>query len=124
MIWVAAGIINGKVLICQRNAEGDLPLLWEFPGGKLEEGESLEECLVRECQEELDVEIRIIGRYAETEYQYPNRVISFTFFEAVIVEGEIQVKVHNNVKWVLPVELKGYTFCPANVEIVERLSVE
>lgn len=123
MIHVIAGIIrnNGKILICQRNGEGDLPLLWEFPGGKLEEGETVEECLVRECREELDVDIRVLGKYADTEYQYPNRTIAFSFFDAEIVSGEVQVNVHNDVKWVLPTELGDYTFCPADVEVVEEL---
>lgn len=123
MIHVTAGIIrnNNQILICQRNSEGDLPLFWEFPGGKLEEGETLEECLVRECKEELDIGIRIICKYAETEYQYPNRRIAFTFFDAEIVDGEMRPKVHSDVRWVQSKELKEYEFCPADVEIVEAL---
>ena len=123
MLHVTAGIVreNNRILICQRNAQGDLPLLWEFPGGKLEEGETLEECLVRECREELEVDIRITGKYAETEYEYPNQRIAFTFFDAEIIDGEICAKVHNDIKWVQIEELKDHSFCPADIEIVEAL---
>ena len=87
-----------------------MPLLWEFPGGKLEEGETLEECLVRECREELEVDIRIVSKYAETEYEYPNRRIAFTFFNAEIANGKINANVHNDVKWVRLDELEEYRF--------------
>jgi 8-oxo-dGTP diphosphatase len=121
---VTAAIIkkDGKILICQRAADGELPLLWELPGGKLEDGETLEECLIRECKEELDVDIRVTGLYAKTEYQYPERAVALAFFSADIVQGEIKPIVHNDVKWVLPEGLKDFEFCPADIEIVKELS--
>jgi 8-oxo-dGTP diphosphatase len=124
IIQVTAALIrkDEKLLICQRGADGELPLLWEFPGGKLEAGETLEECLIRECKEELDVDIRITGIYAKTEYQYPKRTVALAFYSADIVQGEIKPIVHNDVKWVLPDELKDFEFCPADVEIVKELS--
>ena len=69
---VTAAIIrqDGKYLICQRAHDDSLPLMWEFPGGKLEPGETLEECIIRECQEELGVDIRICGEYGRTSYPY------------------------------------------------------
>lgn len=124
MTIVAAAIIrkNGKVLICQRGEGGSCALLWEFPGGKLEVGESLESCLVRECKEELDIDIFVKDVFAKTIYQYPDSKIAFTFFNAEFINGEIELNVHKNYKWVLPRELANYRFCPADIEILYKLT--
>lgn len=118
-----AAIINckGKVLICRRGAGGNCAFLWEFPGGKLEPGESKEECLIRECEEELGIRIVVGNIFAETTYQYPNQEIAFTFFYAEIAEGELTPKVHQQVRWVAPNELPQYDFCPADIEIAKLL---
>lgn len=124
MLKVMAAIIQqkGKILICQRGDGGNCAFLWEFPGGKLESGESKEECLIRECEEELGVQITIGSVFAKTTYQYPDREIAFTFFHAQIVAGEIVPKVHHQVRWVTPHEIMKYDFCPADIEIVEMLN--
>lgn len=126
MTKVAAAIIRscGKILICRRSEKGDCPLLWEFPGGKIETGESAEQCAVRECREELNIEIKITGVYAETSYSYPERDICFTFLNAEIVSGTIQKNVHADVQWVKPDVLNQYEFCPADKEVVKRLQAE
>jgi 8-oxo-dGTP diphosphatase len=126
MLQVSAAIIrrSGKYLICQRGPGGDLPLLWEFPGGKREKGESPEECLVRECREELGVGIRITGLFATAEYEYPHRRVVLTFFNAEIASGEPQLRVHHDIRWVSAPELKRYAFCPADADIVGRLANE
>lgn len=115
MVHVSTAIIyqNNKFLICQRAEGGSCPLLWEFPGGKLEAGETLEDCVVRECNEELDIEIRPLTIYQQMIYQYPEKEIYFTFFVAEIVSGEIKKNVHKKVQWVTPSELEQYEFCPA-----------
>lgn len=120
---VTAAIIrqDDKILICQRAEGGSCSGLWEFPGGKLEDGESLDECLVRECREELGLRIKIKEIYAKTSYKYGEKEMDFTFFNAEIIEGEIKMKVHQDIKWVNGQELKFYTFCPADVEIAARL---
>lgn len=122
-IQVTAAILckNDQYLICQRAHDDALPLLWEFPGGKVEEGETLEECIVRECKEELDVDIRVLGKFGRTNYSYASKELFFTFFTAEIVGGEISVNVHEQIKWVSIAELKDYTFCPADIEVVERI---
>lgn len=121
---VTAAVIqeNGKILICQRGAGGNCAFLWEFPGGKLEPCESKEECLIRECEEELGIRITVGSVFAETTYQYPDRKIAFTFFNAQIVAGEIVPKVHHQVRWVTSAELSKYEFCPADIEIIEMLN--
>lgn len=123
MIQVTAAIIcqNNKYLICKRKPSDSCPNLWEFPGGKLEEGETLVECLSREIKEELNLVVKIKGIFAETYYEYPEKKISFTFYIAEIISGKMVLRVHKSAKWVSPEELKQYKFCPADIEIVERL---
>ena len=120
---VTAAIIRQEqqYLICQRAHDDELPLLWEFPGGKLEPGETLEECIIRECQEELGVDIRICGEFGKTSYPYKQWELVFTFFDAEIAAGTPVTTVHEQIRWVSAAELKEYTFCPADVEIVEKL---
>lgn len=123
MIQVAAAIIkrDDKILICQRGEGGNCSNLWEFPGGKQEQNETLEECLIRECREELSIDIKLNGVFAGTSYKYPDREIEFTFFEAEITGGALRENVHKCVMWVEIGELKNYEFCPADVEVVEKL---
>lgn len=120
---VTAAILrmDGKILICQRDDKGSCPLLWEFPGGKLEEGETLEECLVRECMEEQGVMIEVGEVFAESRYSYGDKEMHFTFFVCQIIEGKLQRKVHQDIRWVRAEELVRYEFCPADVEVAERL---
>ena len=120
---ITAAIIRHEqqYLICQRAHDDELPLLWEFPGGKLEPGETLEECIIRECQEELGVDIRICGEFGKTSYPYKQWELVFTFFDAEIAAGTPVTTVHEQIRWVSAAELMEYTFCPADVEIVEKL---
>lgn len=123
MIEVTAAIIqkDGKYLICRRGPGGSCAHLWEFPGGKRELNETPEECIFRECREELGVDIRVRGVFEKTTYRYPDREIAFTFFTADIISGEIKPAVHEEVCWALPFELENYTFCPADVQIVNLI---
>ncbi len=124
MTKVAAAVIrqNGKILICKRGAGGNCAFLWEFPGGKQEEAESPEDCAVRECREELGITIRLTGSAVRLTWDYPDRTIDFTFFEAVPVSGSLTPAVHEEIRWVSPEELADYEFCPADVELVRALS--
>lgn len=124
MTEVAAAILRDEdaILICQRPAHKACPLLWEFPGGKLEAGETLAECLARECKEELHVDIQVYEQFGEVTYTYPDVTVHLTFFVARIIGGALVPTEHQAVRWVSPAEIAGYTFCPADLEIVERLS--
>ncbi len=122
MLNVTAAIIrqNGKILICKRG-NGSCAHLWEFPGGKIEAGETAFECIVREIREELSVEIRPISVFAEYAYSYPDRDIAFTFIEAELVSGEPTLCVHEEIRWVLPSELNSVEWCPADIRAAEML---
>lgn len=125
MTRVSAAIItnsDNEILICRRGPGGSCEFLWEFPGGKIEQGESPEECLVRECLEELEIEIEILELFEQTKYSYPERDIEFMFFSASLKNGIPTASVHDSIKWVSPDMLPDYEFCPADVSVVGRLS--
>lgn len=115
---VTAGIIHrdGKILICRR-AEGSCAHLWEFPGGKTEQGETPFKCLTRELWEELSIEIRPIREYCRSEFGE----LSFVFIEAEIISGEPQLLVHEEMKWVSPEELSEFEWCPADKDVAKAL---
>ena len=124
-LQVAAAILKNErneILICRRLPNAKNGGLWEFPGGKMEPGESPEECAVRECREELSVEIRLTGRFGTAHYRYPDSEIDFVFFTGVIESGSIVRRVHQEICWVSPRELKNFPFCPADEPIVKRLA--
>ena len=125
-IEVAAAIFrrNGRIFLCRRGEGGSCALLWEFPGGKLEAGETPEECLKRECREELKVEIEIDGLYDRFDFDYPGKPIRFHFFDARIVSGEPELTEHREAKWLWPRELTQYEACPADRELIKKLAGE
>ena len=84
---------NDKILICRRGPGGSCGYLWEFPGGKIEPGETGEDCAVRECREELGVEIQLQGLREETVYEYPDGLYGFVFYDGVIISGEPEKRV-------------------------------
>jgi 8-oxo-dGTP diphosphatase len=125
MLDVSAAIIRdecGKILICQRGPGGNCAWLWEFPGGKKETYETPEECLIRECREELNIEICIKSLFAKTTYSYPDRTINFSFFYAHIQRGVPTMNVHHDMRWVQPTSLAEYVFCPADMEVIQKLA--
>ncbi len=123
MINVAAAIIwqDEKLLICKRPAGTSLPLLWELPGGKIEKNESPEQAIVRECYEELGVIVEAKDIFDNSTYNYDNSEISFTFINAKITKGIPKNIEHEEIKWVDINELDNYEFCPADIEILERI---
>ena len=119
---VAALIWRGeKFMICQRPAHKARGLLWEFVGGKVEPGETKEQALIRECQEELAVTLSVGDVFMDVIHEYPDLTVHLTLFNATIAEGEPQKLEHNDIKWITPDEIQNYDFCPADVEILERI---
>ena len=124
IITVVAGLIRegDRILICQRPAGKARGLLWEFPGGKVEAGESKEAALVRECREELGVTLNVGDVYAELTHEYPDMTVRLTLFEARIGEGVPRNIEHADIKWIKPEEITEYPFCPADKEICGKIS--
>ncbi len=123
MIEVVAALIwdKDKFMICQRPAHKARGLLWEFVGGKVEEGETKEQALVRECQEELSVTLSVGDVFMDVVHEYPDITVHLTLFNATIAEGVPQKLEHNDIRWISVSEIDNYNFCPADVEILKRL---
>ena len=119
---VAALIWNkNRFLACQRPAHKARGLMWEFVGGKVEPGESKEQALIRECQEELAVTIAVRDMFMEVDHVYPDLTVHLTLFNASIAEGIPQKIEHNDLRWITVEEIDQYEFCPADEEILRRL---
>jgi len=119
---VAALIWNkNRFLACQRPAHKTRGLLWEFVGGKVEPGETREQALIRECQEELSVTVAVQDVFMEVDHVYPDLTVHLTLFNAAIAEGVPQKIEHNDLRWITVEEINGYEFCPADEEILRRL---
>jgi len=123
MTDVVAALIwrDGKFMICQRPAHKARGLLWEFVGGKTEKGEMLEAALIRECREELDVEIKVNDIFTEVVHNYPDIDIKLTLFNAEIVAGEPKMIEHNDIKWIAVSEIDDFDFCPADEDILKLI---
>ena len=121
MIEVVAALIwqGDKFMICQRPAHKARGLLWEFVGGKVEPGETKEQALIRECQEELAVTLAVGDAFMDVVHEYPDLTVHLTLFNAIIAEGEPVMLEHNDIKWIKPSEIPSYEFCPADEEILE-----
>ncbi|HKM94423.1 MAG TPA: (deoxy)nucleoside triphosphate pyrophosphohydrolase [Prolixibacteraceae bacterium] len=94
---------NGKILACQRGAESDHPHEWEFPGGKVEPGEEVAACIVREIKEELLIDVVVVKILAPLEYDYPMKKIKLIPCICTIINGQPKATEHEAVKW-LPLE--------------------
>ena len=122
---VAALIWEGdRFLACQRPAHKARGLLWEFVGGKVEPGETREQALIRECREELAVTVAPEGIFVEVDHVYPDLTVHLTLFHARIAEGVPQKLEHHDIRWLRVEEIGGYDFCPADEEILRRLTEE
>ena len=127
MVEVVAALIWGrgenqnKFLVCQRPANKARALLWEFVGGKVEEGETKEQALIRECKEELNITLSVGDIFMEVEHEYPDITVHLTLFNATILTGEPQKLEHNDIKWITTAQIHNYDFCPADVEILQEL---
>ena len=121
-VKVIAAIIRkeSRILIGKRKV-GTFAGKWEFPGGKMEPGETPEQCLARELAEELGVEARIGKLFLSTRHAYSHMAIEFVTYEAEIVSGEPRLRDHNELRWVLPAELCLYDFPEADRPVVEKL---
>ena len=113
-----------KFLICQRSANKARALLWKFVGGKVEQGETKEQALIRECKEELNITVKPKDVFMEVVHEYPDITVHLTLFNAEIVEGVPQKLEHNDIKWITAAEIPNYNFCPADEDILKRINIQ
>jgi len=120
---VTAAVIekDGKILIAQRRKGSTLGGRWEFPGGKIEPGETAEECLKRELKEEFDIETEIGKFIIASRFRYCMVPIELLAYRVRYLSGDFKVREHDQIRWVSPSELKLYNFMPADKPIVELL---
>ena len=123
MVEVVAALIwkNNKFMICQRPVHKARGLLWEFVGGKVQQGETKEQALIRECSEELDILLSVGDVFMDVVHEYPDLTVHLTLFNATIAEGEPQKIEHNDIRWISPSEIPNYEFCPADEEILAKI---
>ncbi|MCX9084154.1 MAG: 8-oxo-dGTP diphosphatase MutT [Candidatus Methanoperedens sp.] len=122
---VTAAIIikDGLFFIAKRKKSDKLANKWEFPGGKIENGETAEECLKREIEEELRINVRIGDFFGESFYQYPQGAIQLFAYWVNWESGSIELMAHDEYKWVSLSELDNYDFAPADIPLVKKLKL-
>lgn len=119
IIDVAAAVIerNGKVLVARRSAGQHLAFKWEFPGGKIEEGESPEQCLQRELVEEMGIRIKVGDFIGENLHYYEDKSIHLLAYHAEYIAGEFCLSVHDGLRWLVPSELMSIDLAEADIPI-------
>lgn len=123
MIQVAAAVIikDSKCLITRRSPGQNLAGLWEFPGGKLEPGETPEGCLQREIREELAIDVTVGPLIAESRFGYPSGSIHLLAYQAAWKGGKLSLSVHDDYAWVSADKLLDYEYPPADIPILQEL---
>ncbi|HVN22188.1 MAG TPA: NUDIX domain-containing protein [Dongiaceae bacterium] len=121
---VAALVLRGdEILCCQRTEHQALPLKWEFPGGKIEDGETPPEALRRELEEELGIHAEVGPEVAQVLHTYVNgNSVNLRFFEVTRFENELQNRIFRDVRWVKRRELPWLDFLDADKELVRKLA--
>jgi 8-oxo-dGTP diphosphatase len=120
---VTAAVIvqDGRVLIVRRKPGQKLAGMWEFPGGKVEAGETLESCLARELLEELGLTVSVGPVLAESIYNYDHGSIRLVAMKTTVRDGTISLSVHDRIAWVHPEDLNSFSLAPADIPIADRL---
>jgi 8-oxo-dGTP diphosphatase len=120
---VAAVITNGNKIFCAQRAYGFLKGKWEFPGGKIEQGETPEQALIREIKEELDTTITIDGFFMNVVYEYPEFILDMDVFKSHVKEGRLEIEkgIHSAEAWLDVASLQEEDWCPADQTIVKHI---
>lgn len=112
---------EGRILCAQRGPTGSLPGMWEFPGGKIEPGETPREALEREISEELRCLVTVGDRVTTTDHEYDFGIVSLTTFYCDLISGAPALTEHKEVRWLPPSELGSLTWAPADVPAVQLI---
>ncbi len=115
---------DGRILCAQRGQAGALAGMWEFPGGKIELGESPREALQREIVEELGCSVDVGQQVAATTHEYDFGIVTLTTFYCVLTEGTPELSEHEDVVWLLPSELQSLDWAPADIPAVEVIELK
>jgi 8-oxo-dGTP diphosphatase len=121
---VVAALIwrDGTVLICQRTRHQTMPLKWEFPGGKIEDGEQPRDALRRELDEELGITAMIGDEVSRIRHEYPSgSAVELRFYDVHEYAGEIENRIFRDVRWAKPTELPSFDFLEADLELIQSL---
>ena len=124
IIRVTAAIIEleNKILIAQRKAKDSLfGGLWEFPGGKIEDGETPKECMARELMEELEIEVKVGTLITSNKHRYPNGYFELLAYRVQHIGGNFVLNDHDEIKWITIDEISNFVFPPANTPIINYL---
>ena len=121
-IDVVAALIEceGKLLLARRDASSDQVGLWEFPGGKVEAGESQPSALVRELQEELGIKATVEEFIATSELQQPARLIRLHGWRVSGFTGTITLQCHSEIRWVSPADVMSFELAPADIPLIDQ----
>lgn len=122
-VTAAIWINKGKVLIARRPTGDPLAHHWEFPGGKIEQGESPERCLQREMAEEFNVQVTVGSFFGSSVYRYDSGSIELLAYFVSGDAGNLTMKAHEEIRWVEQNQLGDFTFAPADVPLVEKLQM-
>ncbi|MDP3058155.1 MAG: 8-oxo-dGTP diphosphatase MutT [bacterium] len=123
LVRVTAAIMiqDGQLFIAKRAENGSMAGLWEFPGGKIEQGETPEDCLRREMQEEFGIEVEVLHHCHTSIYNYADKTIELISYFVNWVSGEMQLTSHSEVCFVAVADVLAYDFAPADVPIAEYI---
>jgi len=121
-IEVVAGVIKeGNKIFATQRGYGDFKGGWEFPGGKMEPGETPQQALIRELREELTVEVSVDNFICTVEYDYPNFHLTMHCFYCTIISGELKLLEHEAAKWLEKENIRSVDWLPADIAVVEAI---
>ncbi|MBM0064175.1 (deoxy)nucleoside triphosphate pyrophosphohydrolase [Alkalicoccobacillus gibsonii] len=122
---VGAVIVKEHLVLCaQRGDSKSLPFKWEFPGGKIEEGETPEEALTREIKEEMNCEIKINDKIETTVYEYDFGIVHLTTFYCELIKGTPVLTEHNEIRWLPASKLNDLDWAPADIPAIKKITAK
>lgn len=127
IVTTVAGVIKNEKgeILCTLRDQGKYDYVsfkWEFPGGKIEEGETEQETLTRELQEELEIDVKIGNFFYQVEHDYPDFHLSMTIYECDLISKEMKMNVHKNIKWLAPKDIMTLDWAEADIPVAKLIS--